>query len=138
MNLPTEQKGALVNDCENELVDPVNELSEGSPLVEDCYKLADSIPGSHTWYAYGHQQKTLKTNGTCAFGVENVGSGWGTAAKIGNDDIRKAVWLAIDQHGALVNGVKRIAAKGTMQCQQEADPIKRRILAVNWSVYHSK
>ncbi|KAK3988418.1 putative necrosis-inducing factor-domain-containing protein [Cladorrhinum sp. PSN332] len=133
----TPEKEAFTNDCENELVDPADELSEGSPLVQDCYDLADSIAGKHTWKVNGHQQRTLKTSGTCAFGVENVGSDFGTAAKIGNDDIRKIIWAAIDAHGRDVNGEKRVAAKGTMQCQKEASIITK-WLAVNWSVYHSK
>ncbi|KAK4464556.1 hypothetical protein QBC42DRAFT_284324 [Cladorrhinum samala] len=64
---------ALINDCENETVADVNETSDASPTVDDCNKLADEIPGGHTWYAGSRTQKTLKTYGTCAFGVENRG-----------------------------------------------------------------
>lgn len=134
-NYNTSTLAELINDCENESVADINETSDASPTVNDCNKLADEIPGGHTWYAGGKIQKTLKTYGTCAFGVTNRGARK-TTAKIGNDDIRKIVWAAVAKNGRPDSkGVMRLAANGYMSCQQM---LSSGWLPVDWSIYHTK
>ncbi|KAK4169761.1 putative necrosis-inducing factor-domain-containing protein [Cladorrhinum sp. PSN259] len=124
------------DDCRSTYVHDVDQVSAGSPLVEDCEELIKDAAKGHTWVV-SDVQKTLKTHGTCAIGAQlDEKEGWD--AKVGNVDIQQTLRLAIDRHTKVIDGVKRVAAMGHMKCQGTATRSEAFTKEVNWAVYHSK
>jgi len=101
------------------------ETTQGSPLVEDCKQIMSNIAGWGEWRVTSGQHQLVEY-GTCAFGINNLGTG---VSKIGNGDIIRVMAYLIDhnQWNGLVGG------RGDFVCYDIALPSQEQI---EFAIFH--